>query len=237
MNPQLDELQELWRTESADAGDASVTSGSLPRGEAAGRAQGDRLRRRIRLDGWLKISAVIFLGAALPLFAGRFSTAAWGVFAFALLAIALGVFQVAWSGRWRIEKDAHTLSASLAADLELWRRRRPALAILLGATPALAWQVYQLAYLAMNPGSSGRLLNLLFLVAGGPLLWLLASWRQWARLDAWLLQIEGALAAFDERAAARCEQARRRAGRRTALIAALFLLLLLAGVLLFWMAR
>jgi hypothetical protein len=237
MNPQRDELQELWRTENAAAGDAAAASGALPRGEASGRAQEDRLRRRIRLDGRLKISAVIFLGAALPLFAGRFSAAAWGVFAFALLAIALGVFQLAWSNRWRMGKEARPLSLSLAADLELWRRRRLALAILLGATPALAWQVYQLAYLAMNPGRSARLLNLLFLVAGGPVLWMLASWRQWARLGAWLLQIEGALAEFDEQVAARCEQARRQAGRRTALIAALFLLLLLAGILLFWMGR
>jgi len=235
MNPQRDELQELWRKESADA--VPGTKGSLPGGEAAGRAEAARLRRSVRRDGWLKIGALLFLGAAVPLFAGRFSDAAWGVLGFSLLAVALGIFQVAWSASWRQENAALPLSASLAADLELWRRRRPALAVLLGATPALAWQVYQLAYLALNPGSSGRLLNLLFLAAGGPLLWLLASWRQWARLEAWLLQIEQALAAFDQAAAASYALARRRAGRRTALIAGLLIIMLLAGTLLYWLAR
>jgi len=108
--------------------------------------------------------------------------------------------------------------------------------MLLGATPALAWQIYQLAYLAMNPAYSGRLANLLFLTAGGPLLWLLASWRQWARLEAWLLQIEQALAAFDEEAAANYELARKRTARRTAVIVSLLLLLFLAGVVLFFLA-
>ena len=235
MNPQRDELQELWRKESA--GPVPDTKSALPKGETAGRAETSRLRRSVRRDGWLKIGALIFLGAALPLFAGRFSAAAWGVLGFSLLTVVLGVFQVAWSGSWRQESAALPLAASLAADLELWRRRRPALAVLLGATPALAWQVYQLAYLALNPEGSGRLLNLLFLVAGGPLLWLLATWRQWARLEAWLLQIQGALAAFDENTAANYLLVRRRAGRRTALIAALLMVLLLAGTLLFWLAK
>ena len=237
MNPQRDELQELWRAERAAAGDASGAGGSPPGGEAPGRAQADLLRRSIRLDGWLKIGAIVFLAAAIPLFAGRLNAAVWGVFAFAFLAAALGIFQLAWIRSWRRDAPPLPLARSLAVELDLWRRRRPLLALLLGATPALAWQVYQLAYLALNPGSSGKPVNLVFLVAGGPLLWLLASWRQWARLDAWLLQIESALAAFDEQAAARCARARKRAGRRTALIAALFLLLLLAGVLLYWLSR
>jgi hypothetical protein len=111
------------------------------------------------------------------------------------------------------------------------------LAVLLGATPAMAWQIYQLAYLATNPGSSARLANLIFLTAGGPLLWLLASWRQWARLDAWLLQIGQALAAFDDDAAANYALARKQAARRTAIIITLLLLLLLAGIVLFRLAR
>ncbi|MCU0277060.1 MAG: hypothetical protein MUF02_09475 [Acidobacteria bacterium] len=235
MNPQRDELQELWRKESTDIGVGA--KGPLPKGEAAGRAEASRLRRSVRRDGWLKIGALLFLGAALPLFAGRFSAAAWGVLGFSLLAVVLGIFQVAWSSSWRQESASLPLAASLAADLEVWRRRRPALAVLLGATPALAWQVYQLAYLALNPGRSGRLVNLLFLTAGGPLLWLLATWRQWARLEAWLLQVEGALAAFDENAAANYLLARRRATKRTVLIAALLLALLLTGTLLYWLAK
>jgi hypothetical protein len=237
MSTQQDDLQQLWRKEKAGAKEAPGQAGVPPANPARGKAEAESLRRRIRFDGWLKIGALVFLGAALPLFAGRFSAAAWGVLGFSLLAVALGIFQVAWSTSWRQGSAALPLSASLAADLELWRRRRPALALLLGATPALAWQVYQLAYLAMNPGSSGRLANLLFLAAGAPLLWLLASWRQWARLEAWLLQIEQALSAFDEATAAHYALARRRSGRRAALIAALLLVLLLAGVLLYRLAK
>ncbi len=237
MSTQQDELKELWRKEKAEVGETPGQVGVPPTDPARGKAEAERLRRRIRFDGWLKIGGLLFLGAAVPLFAGRFDAAAWGVLGFSLLAVALGIFQVVWSGSWRNENAALPLSRTLAADLELWRRRRPALAVLLGATPALAWQVYQLAYLAMNPGYAGRLPNLLFLTAGGPLLWLLASWRQWARLEAWLLQIGQALSAFDEETAANYALARRRAGRRTALIAALLVLLLLAGTLLYWLAR
>ena len=237
MSAQHDELRELWRKENAEAGEAPGQAGVMPGDPARGRAEAERLRRRIRYDGWLKIGALIFLGAAFPLFAGRSGIGVYGALGFSLLAVALGILQVAWSASWRHENSALPLSQSLAADLELWRRRRPALAMLLGATPALAWQVYQLAYLAMNPGRSGRLVNLLFLTVGGPLLWLLASWRHWARLEAWLLQIEGALAAFDETLAADCALARRRAARRTAVIVSLLLLLLIAGAWLYWMAK
>ncbi len=219
------------------AGEAPGQANVLPTAPAQGKAEAERLRRRIRFDGWLKVGALIFLGAAFPLFTGRFSAAAWGVLGFSLLAVVLGFLQVAWSASWPRESAALPLCQSLAADLELWRRRRPALAMLLGATPALAWQIYQLAYLTMNPEFAGRLVNLLFLTAGGPLLWLLASWRQWARLEAWLLQIEGALLAFDETLAADYALARRRATRRTALIASLLLVLLIAGALLYWMAK
>jgi hypothetical protein len=236
MSQQRDELQDLWRTESAAGNVPGATNASKPNAPA-GQAEADRLRRSVRRDGWLKIGALLFLSAAFPLFSGRSSAVVWGVFAFSLLAIVLGVVQVVWSKSWREGNAALPLTQGLAADLELWRRRRPALAVLLGATPALAWQIYQLAYLAMNPGSSARLANLLFLTAGGPLLWLLASWRQWARLEAWLLQIEQALAAFDEEAAANYALARKRAGRRTAIIVALLLFLLLAGTVLFWLAR
>jgi hypothetical protein len=237
MSTQQDDLQELWQKEKAEAEEVPGQACVPPTDLARGKAEAERLRRRIRFDGWLKIGALLFLGAALPLFAGRLSAAAWGVLGFSLLAVALGIFQVAWSASWREGSAALPLSTSLTADLELWRRRRPALAVLLGATPALAWQVYQLAYLAMNPGSSGRLLNLLFLAAGGPLLWLLASWRQWARLEAWLLQIEQALSAFNEETAASYALARRRSGRRAALIAALLLALLLAGTMLYWLSK
>jgi hypothetical protein len=230
MNPQRDKLQELWREQGV--GDAGGSNLSVPKGKA----EADRLRRSVRRDGWLKIGALLFLLAAIPQFAGRFGAAVWGVFGFSLLAVALGIIQVAWCSGWRQENSALPLANALAADLELWRRRRPALAVLLGATPALVWQIYQLAYLAMNPASSGRLANLLFLTAGGPLLWLLASWRQWARLEAWLLQIGQALAAFDEEAAANYLLARKRAGRRTALIAVLMMLLLIAGIVFFWLS-
>ncbi len=229
MNTQRDELQELWQKEKVD-------SAAVPIHIVKGRTEVDRLRRSVRRDGWLKIGALLFLLAALPLFAGRSGVGFYGVLVFSLLAVTLGIVQVAWSGSWRETNSARPLAQGLAAELELWRRRRPALAVLLGATPALAWQVYQLAYLAMNPGSSARLVNLLFLTAGGPLLWLLASWRQWARLEAWLLQIEGALATFDEETAAHYTLARKRASRRLAMMAALLLFLLLAGIVLFWMA-
>jgi hypothetical protein len=251
MNMQKDELQELWNGNNAAAGNVPGQTDALSRGStnypdtkwtdliclSKGRSEVDRLRRSVRRDGWLKIAALIFLGAALPLFIGRLDAAIWGIFGFSLLAVALGIAQVAWSGGWREKNSALPLARALAADLEIWRRRRFGLAVLLGATPALAWQIYQLAYLAMNPGSSARLTNLLFMTAGGPLLWLLASWRQWARLETWLLQIGQALAAFDEAAAAKYAMARKRAARRAAVIAALLLLLLLAGIVLLRMAR
>ncbi|MCX6556783.1 MAG: hypothetical protein NTW95_05040 [Candidatus Aminicenantes bacterium] len=237
MNTQQDDLQELWQKEKADSGAVPGKAGPLPVNPASGKAEADRLHRHVRRDGWLKIGALLFILAAIPQFAGRFSVGVIGVLAFSLLAVALGIVQVAWCSSWRQENSALPLADALAADLELWRRRRLGLALLLGAIPALAWQIYQLAYLAMNPGSSGRLANLIFLTAGGPLLWLLASWRQWARLEAWLLQIGRALAAFDEEAAANYLLARKRAGRRTALIVALLLILLLAGIVLFWVAK
>ncbi len=234
MNSEQDDLRELWLQENAGA--VSPTKAPLP-DAAAGRSETARLRRRVRLDGWMKLLVLLVLGAALPLLAGRMNAAAWAAVGFSLLGAVLGAAQLAWSSGWSGQNTPLPLAQGLASDLDSWRRRRPALALLLGATPALAFQIYVLAYLALNPGSSGKLVNLIFLVAGGPLLWLLASWRQWARLDAWLLQIESALAAFDEQAAARCKRARKRAGRRTTLIAALFLLLLLAGVVLYWLSR
>jgi hypothetical protein len=237
MNTQNDDLQELWRKEKAEPGAVPVKAGALPVDPASGKAEADRLRRRVCRDGWLKIGALLFLLAAIPRFAGRFGVGAIGVIAFSLLAVALGIVQIAWSRSWHEKNSALPLADALAVDLDLWRRRRLGLAFLLGATPALAWQVYQLAYLAMNPGSSGRLANLVFLTVGGPVLWLLASWRQWARLEAWLLQIGQALAAFDEEAAAAYLLARKKAGQRTALIAALLLILLVAGSVFFWLAR
>lgn len=236
MNQQRDELQDIWKTASASADVPDIKE--IPKSAIRkGFAEADRLQRSVRRDGWLKIGALLFLGAAFPMFADRLSTAVWGVLGFSLLAVALGIAQVIWSGSWREKNSALPLAQGLAADLELWRRRRPGLAVLLGATPALAWQIYQLAYLAMNPAFPRKLANLLFLTAGGPLLWLLASWRQWARLEAWLLQIGQALATFDEEAAANHELARKRAGRRTAVIITLLLFLLLAGVVFFWLAR
>jgi len=237
MNMQKDELQELWSGNNAAAANGFGRGDSLPRDFSKGRSEVERLRRSVRRDGWLKIGALIFLGAALPLFAGRITATTWGVFGFSLLTVFLGVVQLAWSAGWREKDAALPLAQGLAADLDLWRRRRLKLSVLLGATPALAWQLYQLAYLAMNPGSSARLANLMFLTAGGPLLWLLASWRQWARLDAWLLQIGQALAAFDDNAAANYAHARKQAARRTAIIVTLLLLLLLAGIVLFRLAR
>lgn len=234
MNRRQDPLQELWKKESAGAGNA--VPAALPPDHAKGKAEAERLRRRVRADGWLKLAALIILPAALLTGPGRLSLPAWGILAFMALSVAMGAFQVAWSCAWGDGGAAGPLARTLSDDLVHWRRRRPALAVLLGATPALAWQVYQLGYLTMNPGSASRLVNLLFLTAGGPLLWLLASWKQWARLDAWLLQIERALGAFDEEAAARYARARRRANRRTAIIAALLLLLLMTGAVLFLLA-
>lgn len=236
MTTQKDELQKLWQAESAPGRDDPGRANILPVIPGAGKAETERLRRHIRCDGWLKVGAILFLGAALPLFAGRSGPGFYGVLVFSLLAVALGIVQIVWSGSWREKNAARPLAQALAAELELWRRRRLLLAALLGATPALAWQVYQLAYLAMNPARSGRLVNILFLTAGGPLLWLLASWRQWARFETWLLQIEGALATFDEETAMRFELARKRSSRRTMVIVALLMLLLMAGVVLFWLA-
>ncbi len=236
MTMQKDDLQELWQAESAAGGDDPGRAVVPPVNPAAARAEADRLRRRVRRDGWLKIGALLFLGAALPMFADHAGPGFYGVLVFSLLAVALGIVQLVWSNSWSETNSALPLAQALAAELDLWRRRRPLLAVLLGATPALVWQVYQLAYLAVNPGSPARLVNLLFLTAGGPLLWLLASWRQWARLEVWLLQIGGALAAFDEEAAAQYELARKRSAKRTMIIVALLLFLLIAGVALFWLA-
>lgn len=145
----------------------------------------------------------------------------------------MGILQLAWSRSWKEPDATQAIRLNLSATLEIWRKRRPVLSLLLGATPALYWQVYQLAYLAMNPGSTERLMNLLFLTIGGPLLWVLATWLQWARIEVWILHIERALHTFDEEATGRFIHARRRAGRRLGIIATLLLLLLLAGIILF----
>jgi hypothetical protein len=234
MNSEQDDLRELWLQENAGA--ARPPEAPLP-DATAGMSETARLRRRVRLDGWMKLAVLLVLGASLPFLAGRMNAAAWAAVGFSLLGVVLGAVQLAWSSGWNGQDAPLPLAQGLANDLDSWRRRRPALALLLGATPALAFQIYVLAYLALNPARAGRLANLLLLAAGGPLLWLLASWRQWARLEAWLLQIQRALGVFDEEEAARCERARKRAGRRTAIIAAIFLLLLLAGVLLYWLNR
>jgi len=235
MNGQQDPLQELWKKENAGANNDPLPA--LPSARIRGQAEAERLRRSVANDGWLKLIAVIVIPAAWITFADRLSFPVWGVLGFLLLSIVLGAFQIAWSGKWRDESKAGPLAEALSGDLQIWRRRRPWLALLLGATPALAWQVYQLAYLAMNPGSVAHLANILFLVAGGPLLWLLTSWRQWARLEAWLLQIEQALGAFDEDAAENYARARRRANQRTVIIVVLLLLLLLTGAISFWLTQ
>jgi len=233
MNPQPDELQELWRQRNESDSTPSPRSTALPRRSPSGGSAAARMRRRIRRDGWLKFAILPVLVLALPLMTNRQGPAFWGTLALSLLAVLLGIFQVVWSSTWSEAEAGQPLYKGLTNTLELWRRRRPALVVLLGATPALAWQVYQLAYLAMNPASAEKLVNLLFLTAGGPILWVLAAWRQWARLEVWLLQIEQALGAFDEETALKCRIARKRSGRRLALIAALLLCLLIAGIVLF----
>ncbi|MBN2344858.1 MAG: hypothetical protein JXO51_00600 [Candidatus Aminicenantes bacterium] len=234
MNSERDDLREMWLEESAGA---VRPPEAPPPGATTGRSETVRLRSRARLDGWLKTSLLLVLGAALPLFAGRMNAAAWGAIGCSLLGVILGIVQLAWSSKWRAPGPPCPLAQGLAADLETWRRRRPFLALLLGATPALAFQIYLLAYLALNPASSGRLANLLLLAAGGPLLWLLASWRQWARLEAWLLQLQHALGSFDEETAARLERASRRTRLRTAIIVGLVLALLFAGAALFYLTQ
>lgn len=230
MNSERDQLREMWREESGGASPAAAVPAAV---RALGMSHAGRLRRRVRSDGWIKLCALLFLGAAFPLLAGRMNAAAWGAIGFALLGCALGAVQLAWIANWRPQDAPLPLAQALADDLETWRRRRPALALLLGATPALAFQIYILAYLALNPAGTARTANLVFLIAGGPLLWLLASWRQWARLDAWLLQVQGALGAFDEEAAKRLELASRRSALRTKIIVGLLLVLLLAGAAVF----
>lgn len=243
MNPERDELQKLWQEENSGAGNMSIPDGPaeaiLRKSSAEGDSPAARMRRRVRLDGWIKIGAILFILAALPVMAGRFSSPLWGVLGFSLLGVLLGAAQLSWSGGWRQANAAVPLAESLTADLEVWRRRRPALTLLLGATPALAWQVYQLVYLAMMPSRPGPigLQNLLFLTAGGPLIWLLSSWRQRARLDVWLLQIEQALGAFDEEKAQVFFIAQQRAARRANILMVIFLMLLLSGVMLYWLTR
>lgn len=233
MNGEHDELREMWLKESA----GSVPPSEAPPPAAAGRSETARLRRRVRLDGWLKLCALPFIGAVLTVFAGRMNAASMGATGFALLCAVLGIIQLAWSAGWERQGAPLPLTQALAVDMEIWRRRRPALALLLGATPALAFQVYILAYLALNPASFGRLANQALLIAGGPLLWLLVSWRQWARLEAWLLQLQRALGAFDDEAAKRLELASRRSAARTAIIAGLLFALLFAGTVMFYLFR
>lgn len=243
MSPERDELQDLWRRaeRAAEPVPSTETLAAPPprTGPLSGRAMAARLRRRVRRDGWIKLAAIPFLLAAISRFAHRLTPAAAGVLGFSLLAVLLGVAQIAWSGRWREADAASPLREALVAGLAAWRRRRTPLALLLGATPALAWQVYQLAYLAMSAHRPGPpdLVNLLFLIAGGPVIWLASAWMHRARLDAWLLQLEQTLQNFDEESAAACRTARRRADRRLLLLAAFFLLLLLGGTLLFWFGR
>lgn len=234
MNGEHDELREMWLKESA----GSVRPGEAPPpGPVAGRSETVRLRRRVRFDGWVKLCALPFIGAAMTVFAGSMNAASLGAAGFALLCAVLGIIQIAWSSSWERQGAPLPLAQALAADMETWRRRRPALALLLGATPALAFQVYIMAYLALNPASFGRLANQALLVAGGPLLWLLASWRQWARLEAWLLQLQQALGTFDDEAAKRLKLASQRSAARTAIIAGLVLVLLIAGAVLFYLFR
>ena len=234
MNGEHDELREMWLQESS----GSVRPPDAPPQEAAdGRSETARLGRRMRCDGWLKLGALPFLGAALTVFAGRMNAAAWGAAGFSLLCAILGVIQLAWCAGWSRQDAPLPLVQALATDLEIWRRRRPALALRLGATPALAFQVYILAYLALNPASFSRLANQAMFVAGGPLLWLLASWRQWARLEAWLLQLQQALGAFDEETAQRLRLASKRSAARTAIVVGLMLALLIAGAALFYLAQ
>ena len=232
MSDERDKLREMWLEESAGA---VRPPDAPPRGAAEGRSETARLRRRVRFDGWLKLGALPFLGAALTMFAGRMNIAAWGAAGFALLCAILGIIQLAWCAGWSRQDAPLPLAQALATDVETWRRRRPALALLLGATPALAFQVYILAYLALNPASFSRLANQAMLVAGGPLLWLLASWRQWARLEAWLLQLQRALGAFDDEAEKRLQLASKRSAARTAIVIGLVLILLFAGAVLFYL--
>lgn len=234
MSDERDDLREMWLEESAGS---VPPPDAPPRGAAEGRSETARLRRRVRFDGWLKLSALPFLGAALTMFAGRMNVAAWGAAGFSLLGLVLGIGQLAWSAGWSRPDAPLPLAQALKTDMETWRRRGPALALLLGATPALAFQVYILAYLALNPASFSRFANQAMLVAGGPLLWLLAYWQQWARLEAWLLQLQRALGAFDDEAAKRLQLASRRSTARTVIIVGLVLVLLIAGAALFYLAQ
>ncbi|TFG88078.1 MAG: hypothetical protein E4H18_02880, partial [Hyphomicrobiales bacterium] len=119
MSSQRDDLQEMWREDKKASGNASGTADGPPRDMAKGKTEVDRLRRSVRRDGWLKIGALLFLLAALPLFAGRSGAAFYGVLVFSLLAVTLGIVQVVCSRGWSETNSALPLAQALAAELEL----------------------------------------------------------------------------------------------------------------------
>lgn len=234
MNSEHDELREMWLEESGSILPGPVVPSA---GKSQGRSQVERLRRLLSRDARMKLGAPIFLGAAFVLLTGRMNVAIWSAIGFTLLSFILGVIQLIWSSGWNAQEAPLPLAQALAADMETWRRRRPLLALLLGSTPALFFQVYILGYLASHSASLSRPVNLIMLIAGGPFLWALSSWMVWARLEAWMLQLQRALGAFDEEAAKRLQRARRRTTARTAIVAGFLLALFFAGVVIIFLVQ
>lgn len=234
MNGEHDELREMWLEES---GGILPIPGPPAADKTPGESQVERFRRQVRRDARLKLSVLIFLGAAFTIFRGRMNAAIWVAVGFTLFSCVLSIVQFAWSAVWSMPSAPLPLAQALATDVKTWRRRRPALAMLLGATPALIFQIYILGYLAAHPASTSRLANLILLIAGGPILWALSSWLVWARLEAWTLKLQRALGAFDEEAAKRLEQASKRSAARTVIIVGFVLVLLIAGAALFYLAQ
>jgi len=232
------ELREVWDLAKPERIEPHLGEQPLPR---VSQLPGERLQRRIFWDAIVKLLVPLALLAAGPQLVGRGSAFLlfWGL----LLAgtLALGLWQLSWVRSWARASRGDALLNCLQGNVRLWERRRWPLALLLGATPALVWQIHQCLYYLLEKGGfhiSGIVAGLM-LFLGGAVLWLFSTWVFLARVDRWLLQMRLALRTFDDSEDIQnIEAARSLARWRTWALLLALLVLLVAGILVMvWGAR
>jgi len=173
MNDNDEDIRALWRDEGRAALPESPRD--LPR---ASRLPGERLRRRLGWDALLKLVIALALPVAWPFLTAADSVLRALMVGLFVVCLGLGVWQWIWVRSWPVAPLDRDIRSQLSGDLERWNRLRWRLALLFGATPAMAWQLHQFVYYAVTRGTlaPSGVVQFAFAFAGGPVLWLAAAW-------------------------------------------------------------
>jgi len=232
VNENEPDLRGIWQQIQPKISESLTEQVSIPRNSCL---PGERFRRRLIWDTLYKLIIVLAFPVAWMLMDRPEQTLVFFLVGLFFLCVILGIWQWVWVRSWPDNVLGQNLNSQLKQDLNRWDRRIVPLSFLLGATPALVWQLQQLIYYAFTKGrlEPSGLRAWFFALAGGPVLWIIASWVSYARIKVWLLQIEQALSIFsDQEYGERLALARSKRNSRVLIMAMILVLLLVMGLLL-----